>query len=1041
MAIFWGDNEGKADRLYQKGELERAAQMYLRAKRPERAAEVYQELGKVDEAVELYEGLREWRRAAELLRAQGRPKEAISRFEKGKDFRQAAQLAFEQGHMPRAARLFEQAKMFRRAADCYLKIGDLDRAARSLKEESQQLRQQGGESKSTAFSNETRETDVRRAGLLVKLGRHVEAAELLRELRDFVRAGQIFERAQDFSKAAEVYLEGGQAEAALGAIEQAEGADLELRAEIYIRCARHGDAAQIFENLKRFEAAASAWEGDENWQRSAEMWEKAEDPGRASELFQRAGRLKDSARCFFKASEFETAAEIFEEIGEGLRAAESWEKAGQPMKAGTAYFEAHEGAAARRILETIPTADKDYHRASLLLAPLLFEAGEMTEGQQRLVMVGKVREKLPEQDFLYCKARVAEAQGRWADAETLYRRVFATDGSFRDTAERREHVQRKQRKRLSSSAAKKVDPVDPVGQTTARVSVQPLSSTSTKDPVSTQPFSIGLEEEPPPEPKPRLEVDSAAVRLHLAADFELGKRFEPWWSGAEFFAATDRATNRSVLLVLFHTAELGEGAAFLRQTVRRLTGLDHPSILKLEELVGSEDSLVLVYENFSTRTLQSLLDAGTLSYADRFALVVKLSEALVAAHKLGITHQWISPRTVLVGDQLRPKLAGIGLHEVLSFGEETSRIYLSPELRSGDSVGPSTDMFGLGLLAVTLFDPQLPADWAQREVLAGQEVSWPAEVEELLGPNFRDLLLSCLSTNPSNRPSAETVLNKLQARGLIPGQVLAGRYEILGELGAGGMGRVYRAQDQTLGKEVAIKTVLSPSGGRSEDEDRLFREVQISHKISHPNVVRVHDLGRFPGGIFVTMELLNGVGLDEVIQREREVPLPRAKKILSEIASALAEAHKVRIIHRDLKPANVMLVEDDQVKVLDFGIARQVGASTGNLTATGEVIGSPLYMAPEQIRGKTLDGSCDLYALGVIAFTMLTGREPFLGESSTEIVLQHLKDPPPDASKLRDGGLPEAWSKLLELLLAKEPQDRVRSALELRERLAELPEA
>lgn len=1056
MAIFWGDSESKADRLYQKGELESAAQMYLRAKRPQRAAEVYVELGLVDEAVELYKDLKQWTRAAEILRAQGRPKDAISLFERGKDFRVAAQLAFEQGHMPRAARLFEKAKIFHRAADCYLKEGELDRAAYALEQESLKLKEQSLHGKTAALSKEIRDTDVRRAGLLAKLGRNTEAADLFRDLKSFNRAAQLYERTGNFPKAAEAYLEGGQTEAALEVVERTEEADDELRAEIYSRNARHGEAAQIYERLGRFDEAASAWEGMEEWEKAAEMWQAGGDLRQAAELFLRADRPRKAADNFFHASIFSKAAELYETQGDHLRAAESWEEAEQPFRAGTAYFEAGKSTAARRLLESVPVDDENYKLASLRLAPLLFEAGEMAEGQERLAMLSQHKEELPKRESLYCRARIAEAQKRWSEAAELYGGVFSADSSFRDTAERRERVRRKLREQSASSSAVRPAPGGPTRPTAVRQG-ESVFKTPLEENASTRPFTFDLEDgeddsqasvtelgstAEPEAPPTRAGLTGAALRMEVASGgFNFDGKFDPLWGGAEFVIASERVMAKPVLLVVFQADELGERASFLRRMVRQLASLDHPSILKLEDLVVSDDTLILVYEHFSTVTLQDQISKLMFRPPiERLAILVKLCEALVASHRLGITHQWISPRTILLGDQLRPKLTGIGLSDVVEFGEDTSRVYLSPEVLAGDHGGPATDMFGIGLLAVTLLEPGLPTDWRSRANLEGSEVSWPKEVQELLSPNLRGLLLSCLRPNPAQRPSAENLLNKLQARGLIPGQILAGRYEIVGELGAGGMGRVYRAQDQTLGKEVAIKTVLSPSGGRSEDEDRLFREVQISHKISHPNVVRVHDLGRFPGGIFITMELLEGEGLDVVIERVRELPLAQVKRILCEIADALAEAHKHQIIHRDLKPANVMLVEDERVKVLDFGIARQVGVSAGNLTATGEVIGSPLYMAPEQIRGRPLDGTCDLYALGVIAFTMLTGREPFRGESSTEIVVQHLNDPPPDAGALRKGGLPEAWDSLLEQLLAKEPKHRVQSAAELRERLSELPE-
>ncbi|HSK81590.1 MAG TPA: protein kinase [Thermoanaerobaculia bacterium] len=261
-----------------------------------------------------------------------------------------------------------------------------------------------------------------------------------------------------------------------------------------------------------------------------------------------------------------------------------------------------------------------------------------------------------------------------------------------------------------------------------------------------------------------------------------------------------------------------------------------------------------------------------------------------------------------------------------------------------------------------------------------------------------------------------------------PGGQLANRYELLAEVGRGGMGRVYKARDRELGEIVAVKTMLTRSEGGSGDEERLLREVQICRRISHPNVVRVYDLGRFPGGLFVTMEYIEGSSLDELIAFESPLPFARIRSILSEIASGLHEAHSQGVVHRDLKPANVF-VAADRVKILDFGIASMTGLGT-RLTQVGFVMGTPMYMSPEQIQGQELDGRSDLYSLGVLAYTLIAGREPFDSTQATVVVLQHLQEGPPDVRKHRPE-TPESWVALLARLLEKRPEDRFQSAQEL----------
>jgi tetratricopeptide (TPR) repeat protein len=271
---------------------------------------------------------------------------------------------------------------------------------------------------------------------------------------------------------------------------------------------------------------------------------------------------------------------------------------------------------------------------------------------------------------------------------------------------------------------------------------------------------------------------------------------------------------------------------------------------------------------------------------------------------------------------------------------------------------------------------------------------------------------------------------------LAVGQVLAGRFQILAELGQGGMGRVYKAHDFELGELVAIKMLSSQPDDGSVDAERLLREVQICRKITHPNVVRVFDLGRHEGSIFIIMELLEGQVLVDLIDPDRPVSLARIKTILTEIASGLQEAHALGVVHRDLKPENVILTAT-RLKILDFGIARMTGFDK-RLTQVGFALGSPLYMSPEQIQGIALDSRSDLYSLGVLAFALIAGREPFDGANSTAIAIQHLQQPPPDLRTLRSH-LPDGWNEVVARLLAKRPEERYQASQDVIAALAPLP--
>ncbi len=238
-----------------------------------------------------------------------------------------------------------------------------------------------------------------------------------------------------------------------------------------------------------------------------------------------------------------------------------------------------------------------------------------------------------------------------------------------------------------------------------------------------------------------------------------------------------------------------------------------------------------------------------------------------------------------------------------------------------------------------------------------------------------------------------------------------------------------------LGDSVALKTLLAPRSG-SPEEARLLREVQLCRRLTHPNIVRMHDIGSFAGGFFVTMEMLVGKSLFHVLQKRKNLGIKPAATIIAQIAQGLAEAHELGIVHRDLKPANVF-VTDRFVKILDFGIARVTSQET-RLTQTGAAVGSPHYMSPEQLRAEDVDSRSDLYSLGILAYTSLTGSEPFQGDSIAAVAVGHLQQPVPDVCSIR-ADIPAPWATFTARLMAKDKNDRYQTATEVLQALAGLP--
>ena len=262
------------------------------------------------------------------------------------------------------------------------------------------------------------------------------------------------------------------------------------------------------------------------------------------------------------------------------------------------------------------------------------------------------------------------------------------------------------------------------------------------------------------------------------------------------------------------------------------------------------------------------------------------------------------------------------------------------------------------------------------------------------------------------------------------GQSFGGRYQILGTLGKGGMGAVYRALDKELDDDVALK-VLMPDAFEEGTiaVQTLKQEIRLARRITHPNVVRTHDMGEVAGVRFLTMEYVPGTTLREVIDRKGAVALAPGVQIAKQLCRGLAAVHEAGIVHRDIKPHNIMVLPNGVVKLMDFGIAKQTEGVDPN-AETGQTVGTPYYMSPEQARGENLDSRSDLYSVGVVLYELFTGERPIEGRDPLEVMKRHVSMEPRRPKDLRTD-LPDLLDRILMACLAKAKDKRPPTANDL----------
>ena len=523
----------------------------------------------------------------------------------------------------------------------------------------------------------------------------------------------------------------------------------------------------------------------------------------------------------------------------------------------------------------------------------------------------------------------------------------------------------------------------------------------------------------------------------------------------ESYEAHDTRLDRVVCL----KAVRPEFAARFRSEGRLMAGLSHPGICGLIEVGRNEGVDFLAMELVAGVTLAQRLRPGgsevglRIPLKDLLQIAIQLCDALEYTHRQGVVHCDLTPETIMLSDT-GAKLLDFGAAKNRPEAARTERVltalgvvagaarYMSPEQILGSQLDERSDIFSLGAILYEMASGERAFPGARvNDIVAALLTKPPRAGAQNMPPGLEPVVLRCLAQSPDERfPDIASLRSALQALSAPKPDLYIGPYKVLGELGRGGMGIVYRAEDPAIRREVAIKVIQLRRSEYQEERDKLrdrfLREARAAGSLSHPNIVTVHHLGEHEGQPYIVMELVNGGSLEQYMRASSGHRQQREGLIsgLRGVADALDYAHRHSVIHRDIKPANIFVSKDGVFKIGDFGIAKILDESASLTTG---LIGSPLYIAPEQLRGSPASTRSDQYALGVTAYQIVTQRRPYPAKTEEELIFQIVSAEPPLASSLNPDLHPSV-DPILQRVLSKDPEQRFATCTEF---LAALHEA
>lgn len=940
----------------------------------------------------------EYAQAGQLYRSAGRLDAALEMFLRAGELRAAASVEEEQG------KIFDAAKHLSQAGDRF-GAADLLRKHRRFLQSANLYAELGQFSQAAALAEEA--------------GRPLLAAQFLEQENKFFEAGEILRSHAEQIPKAMLYFEkallgfpetdGMSDEAATPWLARKrviahvfeEGGASDRAADLFESLGDAEDAARCYEKAKMYDKALGLYRRLGHQEKVAELIDRVHDTPMElrAEAAAAQGDSSSSAQMYLEAGAPERAAPLLEETGRLTEAADAWREAGEWEQAGNLYYRSkrfHEAAECYRQAQLFALALSAYEGAGDLVeaSRMAFEAGmwerayELAPGDSERQALVKQLQAVPEGTSERNRARLllgrafmdldqpdlalecvrglpAECSGESPWLDYIHARCNEDLGMLQEAIGFYRKV-----------LARDVEFQD------ARARLRAVESSSYAPP-------RGAHKE----------------------RYVQGPEEERWGEGI-WFSGEDTQLKSPVLM--FRIPQGALAPALLRS----LMDLRHPSILGLRDAEETRDHTTLMYEAFEGKPLpKAWQQAGGFKPFECIEQFRQILKALKEIHSKGFVHGRLEAGSVLVGAGGDIKIRGVGFGDLHGSSWED---YAAPEVIAGQKPTAQADLFSAGRILLGALTGAFSPLHNGREGSGGAaDVALPSDFP----PRGRALLTRLMAAEPQRRfSSADEALAELDALELPPGAIIGERYEILEELGRGGMGQVFKVRDLQLDEVVALKTLRGKAGMTDAAKARFLREIKLTRKITHPNVIRVFDLGQFRDLTFLTMEFIPGQTLSQWVKQGpgKAASLGEKVRVLTGIASGLAEAHNQGIVHRDLKPQNVILTPSGIPKLLDFGIAYiEEGAE---LTQDGHFVGSPKYVSPEQVQGKSPDARSDIYCFGLLCYFLLSGDDAFPGDNATMILLRQIREMPPPLSNFMR--VPPSLEKLILRCLQKVPEGR-----------------